>query len=159
MAYIQGKVKKIVSFKFKACVGQDADGKQVFKCKTRYPPDELTPAKAHKDAQKVAALWAYEAREAYLKEQREPVVTGCSPSRPFTFDGFVNDVWLPLYVRDGSHRPSTIAMHTNILRVILPQFEGIPLSDISGVYISQYLRRLRTDHRKYTMDVLLFWRN
>ena len=45
MAYIQEKIKgkKIVSFKFKACVGRDADGKQVFKCTTWYPPDELTP--------------------------------------------------------------------------------------------------------------------
>ena len=71
-----------------------------------------------------------------------------SPSRPYTFDGFVNEVWLPLCVRDGSHRPSTIAMYTNILKVILPQFEGIPLSDISGVHISQYLRWLRNDYRK-----------
>ena len=59
MAYIQEKIKgkKIVSFKFKACVGRDADGKQVFKCTTWYPPDELTPAKARKEAQKVAVLW------------------------------------------------------------------------------------------------------
>jgi len=39
-------------------------------------------------------------------------------------------------------------MYTNILKVILPQFEGIPLSDISGVRISQYLRWLRNDYRK-----------
>ena len=59
MAHIQEKTKgkKIVSFKFKACVGRGADGKQVFKCKTWYPPDELTPAKARKEAQKVAARW------------------------------------------------------------------------------------------------------
>jgi integrase len=39
-------------------------------------------------------------------------------------------------------------MYTNILKVILPQFEGIPLSEISGVHISQYLRWLRNDYRK-----------
>ena len=150
MAYIQEKIKgkKIVSFKFKACVGRDADGKQVFKCTTWYPPDELTPAKARKEAQKVAVLWEDEARQAYLKEQEENAVAGFSPSRPYTFDGFVNEVWLPLCVRDGSHRPSTIAMYTNILKVILPQFEGVPLSDITGVQISQYLRWLRNDYRK-----------
>ena len=150
MAYIQEKIKgkKIVSFKFKACVGWDADGKQVFKCTTWYPPDELTPAKARKEAQKVAVLWEDEARQAYFKEQEDNAVAGFSPSRPYTFDGFVNEVWLPLCVRDGSHRPSTIAMYTNILKVILPQFEGIPLSDISGVHISQYLRWLRNEYRK-----------
>ena len=73
MAYIQEKIKgkKIVSFKFKACVGRDADGKQVFKCTTWYAPDELTPAKARKEAQKVAVLWEDDARQAYLKEQEE----------------------------------------------------------------------------------------
>ena len=47
MAYIQEKVKKIVSFKFRVCVGQDAVGKQVFKCKigirlTNSLPQRLT---------------------------------------------------------------------------------------------------------------------
>ena len=52
MAYIQEKVKgkKIVSFKFKACMGRDLGGKQIFKCKTWYPPADLTPAKARKEA-------------------------------------------------------------------------------------------------------------
>ena len=85
MAYIQEKFKgkKIVSFKFKACVGRDADGKQVFKCTTWYPPDDLTPAKAWKEAQKVAVLWEDEARKAYLKEQQEetPVAGGFPHAR------------------------------------------------------------------------------
>ena len=38
MAYIQEKTKgkKIVSFKFKACLGRDDNGKQIFKCLTWY---------------------------------------------------------------------------------------------------------------------------
>ena len=73
MAYIQEKLKgkKIVSFKFKACVGRDDNGKQIFKCTTWYPPSELTPAKARKEAQKVAAIWEDEVRQAYLKEREE----------------------------------------------------------------------------------------
>ena len=59
MAYIQEKVKgkKIVSFKFKACLGRDANGKQIFKCWTWYPPADLTPAKARKEAERVAGRW------------------------------------------------------------------------------------------------------
>ena len=40
MATIQEKVKdkQIVSFKFKACLGRDENGKQIFKCHTWYPP-------------------------------------------------------------------------------------------------------------------------
>lgn len=70
------------------------------------------------------------------------------PPPPYTFDTFVNEVWIPLCVRDGSHRPATVAMYTNILKVILPQFQGIPLTEITGVRISQYLRWLRNEYRK-----------
>ena len=151
MAYIQEKVKgkKIVSFKFKACMGRDANGKQIFKCKTWYPPADLTPAKARKEAQKVAGVWEEEAKQAYLKEQEEKAVAGelPPPAPVYTFDSFVNEVWIPLCVRDGSHRPVTVAMYTNILKVILPQFKGVPLAEISGVRISQYLRWLRNEYR------------
>ena len=46
MAYIQEKTKgkKIVSFKFKTCMGRDANGKQIFKCWTWHPPVDLAPA-------------------------------------------------------------------------------------------------------------------
>ena len=69
-----------------------------------------------------------------------------SPAPVYIFDTLVNEVWIP--VRDDSHRPATVAMYTNILKVILPQFKGVPLAEISGVRISQYLRRLRNDYRK-----------
>jgi len=46
MATIQEKIKegKIVSYKFKACLRRDEGGKQVFKCMTWYPPENLTKA-------------------------------------------------------------------------------------------------------------------
>ena len=84
MAYIQEKTKgkKIVSFKFKACLGRDADGKQIFKCWTWYPPADLTPAKARKEAQRVAGGWEEEVKQAYLKEQKEKAEAGeLPPSR------------------------------------------------------------------------------
>ena len=64
MAYIQEKVKgkKIVSFKFKTCLGRDDNGKQIFKCWTWYPPADLTPAKARKEADRVADRWEAEQR-------------------------------------------------------------------------------------------------
>ena len=152
MAYIQEKVKgkKIVSFKIKACLGRDANGKQLFKCTTWYPPADLTPAKARKEAQKVAGVWEEEVRQNYIKEQEARAVAGelPAPAPVYTFDAFVNEVWVPLCVRDGSHRPATVAMYTNILKIILPQFQGVPMNEISGVRISQYLRWLRNEYRK-----------
>lgn len=143
MATIQEKVKdrKIVSFKFKVCLGRDEQGKQIFKCTTWYPPEGLTNAKSRKEAETASALWEAEIRNAYQAER------AADTSAVLTFDSFVNDVWIPLCVRDGSHRPSTIAMYTNILKIILPYFEGIPLQEITGITISQYLRWLRNDYR------------
>ena len=148
MAYIQAKIKgkKIVSFKFKTCLGRDANGKQIFKCWTWHPPVDLTPAKARKEADRVADRWEAEQRLAYSQQKAEE--PSAPPAPVYTFDTFVNEVWIPLCVRDGSHRPDTVAMYTNILKVILPQFKGVPLEEITGVRISQYLRWLRNDYRK-----------
>lgn len=148
MAYIQEKTKgkKIVSFKIKACLGRDANGKQIFKCTTWYPPADLTPAKARKEAERVAGRWEEEQRLAFSQQKAEEETA--PPAPVYTFDSFVNEVWIPLCVRDGSHRPATVAMYTNILKVILPQFKGVPIDEITGVRISQYLRWLRNDYRK-----------
>ena len=44
MASIKEKVNggKVVSYKFRACLGRDKDGKQIFKCMTWFPPENLT---------------------------------------------------------------------------------------------------------------------
>ena len=73
MATVQEKIKgkKIVSFKIKACVGRDENGKRVFRCTTWYPPEGLTNGKVRKEIQKVAILWGDEAKQLYLKELEE----------------------------------------------------------------------------------------
>ena len=43
---------KICSYKFKVYVGRDPSGKQVFRCSTWHVPDNLSPAKARKAAEK-----------------------------------------------------------------------------------------------------------
>ena len=57
MASIIPKEKdgKIISYKFKACVGRDDCGKQVFRCATWKVPAGLVPSKAVKAAEKAAA--------------------------------------------------------------------------------------------------------
>ena len=147
MATIQEKVKdkQIVSFKFKACLGRDENGKQIFKCHTWYPPVGLTKAKSRKEAERAAAAWEAETKQAYaLQKERE---AEAASKTVYTFGRFVNEVWIPLCVRDGSHRPATIAMYTNILKLILPRFEAVPLHEITGIQISQYLTWLRNEYR------------
>lgn len=59
MASISFKKKegKILSAKFKTCVGRDEQGKQIFRCTTWTPPDGLTWAKLNRAAERAAYDW------------------------------------------------------------------------------------------------------
>ena len=96
MAAIQEKVKngKIVSCKFKVCLGRDKSGKQVFKCMTWVPPEGLTPAKTRKAAQFEADAWEKELKHAFQQEQE----TTREKEANYTFNGFVTDVWMPIKI-------------------------------------------------------------
>lgn len=147
--YEKTKDKKIISYKFRTCLGRDENGKQIFKCTTWTPPPDLTNTKSRKAAKAAADAWENKVKQEYLLNQiiKQEERTAAAPEVSYTFDSFVNEVWFPLCVRDGSHRPSTVAMYAHILDVILPHFEGIPLQEITGIKITQYLRWLRNDYR------------
>ena len=145
MASIQEKVNggKIVSYKFKACLGRDKNGKQIFKCITWFPPEGLTPAKIQKAVKLEADIWEREAKQIFLQEQE----AANSQTKNYTFNNFVNDVWLPLCVHDGSHRPSTISFYEYALKIILPYFDGILLHEVTGIKVVEYLNWLRSEYR------------
>ena len=68
---------KTVSYRFTACLGRDAQGKQIRKYLTWTPPDSLPPAKAKKAAEKEADAWEISIREEYEKEKAaEAIVCG-----------------------------------------------------------------------------------
>jgi len=134
---------KHLSFKIRVCLGRDENGKQISKAMRWHPPEGMTPAKARKEVQRVAAAW--EAEQLASADLQEVKVEESTIS--YTFGRFVDEVWIPLCVRDGSHRPSTVAMYTNILKVMRPHFEEQPLVEITGIQISKYLTWLRNDYR------------
>ena len=49
------KEGKLVSFKFKACLGRDECGKQIFRCTTWHIPEDMSLTKAQNAAEKAAA--------------------------------------------------------------------------------------------------------
>ena len=63
---------KIVSYKFRACVGRDEFGKQIFRCSTWKAPDGMTPSRAEKAAQKAAADWERQVKDEYKKDVLDP---------------------------------------------------------------------------------------
>jgi hypothetical protein len=114
---------------------------------TWFPPEGLTLAKSRKAAKTAAESWEEEVRRDYLAERETALQanTETEEGSRYTFDSFVNNVWLPLHVCDGSLRVSTVAFYKDILWIAMPHFQGVPLNDISAVKINQYLAWLRSD--------------
>ena len=141
---------KVVSYRFTACLERDAKGKQIRKYLTWTPPDGLSPAKAKKVAEKEADRWEGETREEYQKE-KALVANGKAFSLPpekrrDCFASFVNEIWLPLQVRSGNSKPTTIAFYENMAKVITNYFGGCYLQEITPIQIQKYLIYLRTEY-------------
>jgi integrase len=145
MAMVKENVKggKVVSYKFTVFLGRDENGKKLCKCMTWYPSADLSAAKIPKAAKFEADIWERTVKESYLQEQ-EAAKQG---EINYTFNDFVNKVWLPVCVRDGSHRPSTIAFYEYALKIIQPYFDGIQISKVTGIKVNEYLNWLRSDYR------------
>ena len=114
MASIEEKIKdeKIISCKFRVCLGRNPDGKQIIRTKYWHPPDGLTNNKIRKAAATAAAEWEQAAKQAFLLEQEQQerrAAEAAEKVKILTFGRFVREVWLPLAVNDGEHRPSTVA--------------------------------------------------
>ena len=48
---------KIISFRFTVCLDRDAHGKQIRRYTTWKAPEDLSPAKARKAAERAADIW------------------------------------------------------------------------------------------------------
>ena len=142
---------KVVSYRFTACLGRDVRGKQIRKYTTWTPPAGLTPSRERKATQRAADSWEEEARAEY---QREKAAAACgapyaipADKRHDDFAAFVEETWLPLQVRGGEKKPSTIAFYQNMVKIIKNYFQGAVLQEIGPVDIQKYLNYLRTSYK------------
>jgi integrase len=107
---------------------------------TWHPPEGLTIGKVRKAAGLAANAWEQEVKQSAGQADK----TSVKAMAGYSFERFVNEVWIPLYLRDGSHRPSTIAYYNGLLKRTLLHFQGVPLDQITGVKINAFLSWLRT---------------
>ena len=101
--YPSNKNGKVVSYKFKTCVGRDEQKKQVIRCTTWIPPQDLTPAKMQRAAERVAEDWEEEVRTEYQKEQEAKQVNAAwrehtrivrgNPVRIYEGEKFIQKKW------------------------------------------------------------------
>ena len=138
--YPNKKDGKIVSFKFKAFVGRDDFGKQIFKCKTWKPNKPMAESKMLIQAEKEATIWE---RQLLEQMQNQPVFV----APKIKFREFVETVWFPEQMNDKEHRLSTISFHRSLLKIIY-QFLGHRFVDqIVAKDIENYLTYLKTNFK------------
>jgi hypothetical protein len=142
----KGKRKEACVFQNQGLLGAGCKRQANFQVTTWYLSADLTPAKARKEADRVAVRLEKEQKITFSQQKvgEEPA----PPAPVYAFNAFINDVWMPLCIRDGSHRPATVAMYTNILKVILLQFKEVPIDEITDVRISQHFRWLHNVYCK-----------
>ena len=67
----EGTRSKRLSYKIRVCLGRDENGRQISKAMRWNPPEDMTPAKAKKEAQRVAAVWEAEQKEAFERQKAQ----------------------------------------------------------------------------------------
>ena len=113
---------KTVSFRFTVCLERNAQGKQIRRYTTWTPPEGLTPAKAKKASERAADAWEIEVKAEYQKE-KEAKAQGRAymlppEKRHDDFVSFIQNVWLPLQVRDGNSKPTTVAFYQHMRCIV-----------------------------------------
>ena len=134
---------KTVSFRFTACLERDAQGRQVRRYTTWTAPEGITPSKARKAAERAADAWEEEVKAEYQKE-KEAIAKGQTYSIPpekrrDDFVAFVQNTWLPLQVRGGNDKPTTVAFYQHMAHTITDYFNGAVLQEIGPLDIQKYL--------------------
>lgn len=139
--YPNFKNGKIISVKFKAYLGRDENNKQIFRCKTWTPNEQMSEKKLLSQAERLATIWEHQLAEDYAVAQKSFTAPDIS------FEAFVNTVWFPLQMNKEHRRSSTIDFHKCILKITLPYFGTKQLSKIQPEHIKQYLEYLKYTYR------------
>ena len=92
--YPNRKNGKIVSFKFKAYLGRDENGKQIFKCSMWTPDKAMSESKLTALAEKEATIWEHNLLTALAEEMR-----ASSPDE-ITFQTFAEKKWFPTEINN-----------------------------------------------------------
>lgn len=95
--YQNKKDGKIVSFKFKAFLGRDEQGKQLFKCTTWKPDKPMSESKMIALAEKEATVWERQLAEHIQTEKQKLATT------EITFKEFVENIWFPNQMSEKEH--------------------------------------------------------
>ena len=138
--YPNRKNGKIVSFKFKAYLGRDENGKQIFKCTTWSPERSMSEGKLTALAEKEATIWERDLLTALAEEKRS------SSPEEITFKAFAENKWFPTELNNPERRNTTIDFRRNILRITVGYLGDFKLQEIDSTKIEEYLDYLKNTY-------------
>lgn len=146
--YPNRKNGKIMSFKFKAYLGRDENGKQIFKCTTWSPERSMSEGKLTALAEKEATIWERDLLTALAEEKRS------SSPEEITFKDFAESKWFPTELNNPERRNTTIDFRRNILRITVGYLGDFKLQEIDSTKIEEYLDYLKNTYKtKYDKPV------
>lgn len=143
------KGEKVVAYKFRTYLGKDENGTQIARYTTWHIPEELSPAKARKAAEKAAAEWEKEMRFEYERDIKEPERAAAREidNQRTDFITFIDGQFFPVCIYDGRHKPTTITFYEKLAKGIKVYFGGYALQRISPIDIKKYLIYLQTNYK------------
>ena len=119
---------KIISYKFKVCVGRDEFGKQIWRCTTW----------------KAAAEWERQVKDKYQKDLQNPerIKERQAAKDRTEFSDYILNTWFPICICDGEHKPTTVVFNKHIAFIFSSCFahKNAPQKCLSfRVHIMQFL--------------------
>lgn len=131
---------EITGYRLRACVGRDEQYKQVWRTCTIPRPEGLTPAKEKKEVERLAGEWEKEQQEEYGRTHRKVDITR------ITLVDFIENHFVPDYVKDGSHKATTVEFYENMVTPIISYFgKKKQLAQVSVEDIKKFIRYLNTE--------------
>lgn len=150
MATVEKKTNKkgeVFGYRFRACVGRDEKGKQIWRTQSIDRPEGLTPRKEEKEVQRLAEQWEQEQKEQFEKTQSKQDKT------KITLSEFIDEHWWKDHVMDGSHTPSSISFYKYMSADIKEYFgDKKRLNQISAEDVKRYIKFLNTEARQKIIE-------
>lgn len=142
----KNKDGRIISYRFRACVGRDENGKQVFRSTTWRVPDGLVPSKLERTVQRALNAWEQEVRAEYAKDLNNPErVKAREIAKTHTpFIHFVSSEWFPVCIDNGERKAKTISFYSDMTKQLLEYFKDKMLQSITATEIQRFFIYLRT---------------
>lgn len=136
---------RVTQYKFRCCVGRDALGKQIWRTTSIDADDprlvDLTPARLRDQLNTLKHLWDQEVKKQYDNGTAEIMKV----RNKISFPEFVENHWIPVYVKDGKHTPNSIQFYEYTIATSKKFFHDKKLQQVNAEQVKKYLNYLAKD--------------